>query len=87
MMYGGRPFRGDSDESLPAAPEPAESAEPADTPIHDPVLRHRFLRFLSFGMTVRQAETLAIDKSVDTHDVEQMIDRGCPPDIAFDIAA
>jgi hypothetical protein len=38
-------------------------------------------------MTVRQAETLAIDKSVDTHDVEQMIDRGCPPDIAFDIAA
>ena len=56
----------------------------------DPVSRWRFDSFLEIGFTVPQAEKLATTRGDDGFylypgDVKELLDRGCPPETAFDL--
>ena len=67
---------------------PLVDAEDIDRILHDPVLRWRAEKLAEAGMNPRQARALALDRSVDVHwVVGNLLRRGCPADIAFDIAS
>ncbi len=84
---------------FPYAPQPEreptdpEQVEPDEAPdidvfVADSVLRHRAARFAEMGFNPRQARALALDRRIETHRVEKrLIARGCPVDLAFDIAS
>lgn len=73
----------------------SEAAEPPDNDddeissfINDPVLRHRAAALVREGMNPRQARVLALDRDVDkSWVIDRLLRRGCPPDVAFDIAS
>jgi hypothetical protein len=68
----------------------AEAEEPSDLDriLADPVLTWRCKRLIDNGMALAQARTLALDRTVDVHDVvERLLARGCAPDTAFLIAS
>ena len=69
-------------------PEGDLRGDPIDLVLHDPVLRFRAQQFAGMSFTPRQSRALALDKSVDVHWVRDvLINRGCEPHIAFDIAS
>lgn len=79
----------DPPERKPTEPEQVEAEEhPIDEFLHDPVLRWRAKDLARHGMNPRQARALALDRRVDVHDVvDRLLKKGCPPDVAFDIAS
>lgn len=64
-------------------------SEPTGDPFeYDPVLRWRSNELRRAGMIPAQADSLALDRSVDTHwVVERLLKRGCSGDLAFLIAS
>jgi hypothetical protein len=90
-MYPQNPFHVDPPESYRKETEPEQvEAEPDDIDIliTDKVARHRAERLAAAGLNTFQARALALDRRVDIHFViDRLIGRGCPPDIAFDIAS
>ena len=50
------------------------------------VLRWRTERLVALGYDLREATFLAISQ-IDVHELERLIGRGCPPEIAVRIAA
>lgn len=85
------PFAEDPPERQPTDPEQVEPqtvGDAIDDVLRDPVARHRAASLAAAGLNARQARALALDKRVDKDFViERLLKRGCPPDIAFDIAA
>jgi hypothetical protein len=74
-------------EALAAAEAEAEPSD-LDRILADPVLTWRCKRLIDNGMALAQARTLALDRTVDVHDVvERLLARGCAPDTAFLIAS
>ncbi len=81
-----RPF-GDVPEPDPP-PEPEEQVGDLDDAaiiIGDPLLKHRFERFVGLGFTIPQSRRLALDRAVDTHEAKTLVAKGCPIHLAFDI--
>lgn len=58
----------------------------SNTP-HRPVLAWRRRCLLAAGFDPALAEVLAADREIDLHAVLELIDRGCPPDLAARILA
>ncbi|MGI8920291.1 MAG: hypothetical protein ACR2HD_01255 [Solirubrobacteraceae bacterium] len=56
------------------------------TPI-DTVVRWRVQRLRTAGLGAESAETLAEDPAYDLHALLELVDRGCPPDVAVRILA
>jgi hypothetical protein len=52
-----------------------------------PVLEWRRQRLLALGLPHVAAERLAEDRRVDLHALLDLVDRGCPPDVAVRILA
>lgn len=50
------------------------------------VLRWRTERLVALGYDLREATFLAISQ-IDVHELERLIGKGCPPEIAVRIAA
>lgn len=88
--FGGFPLPQPPSGSSPT-PEPEPTVGDMldiDIIAQDPVLRWRASRFAQEGLNPRQARALALDRTVDKEFViERLLRRGCPPDIAFDIAS
>jgi hypothetical protein len=53
----------------------------------DPVVEWRRGRLLRAGFATDLATLLAVDRDVDLHALLDLIDRGCPPDLAARILA
>lgn len=74
-------------------PEQTPEADPGpgdeiDEIMVDPVLRWRAERLVAAGLNPRQARAIALRRHVDLHFVtDTLLARGCPPDLAFDIAS
>ncbi len=69
-----------------------QTPEEAEDEIHrimgDPELRWRAEQLAKHGMTPHQSRALALDRTVDVHWViSRLINRGCDPAVAFDIAS
>jgi hypothetical protein len=47
----------------------------------------RLCRLLEAGFSQQLAESLAASRAVDLHALLQLVDRGCPPDLAARILA
>lgn len=60
-------------------------ADPTAPP--SPVASWRLGRLLAAGFALGQAAELAEDCGVDLHAVLELVDRGCPPDLAARILA
>lgn len=91
-MYPGNPFGpADQPDRQPTDPEQVEEVpdnDDIDPFLHDPVLRWRAKRLRENGMNPRQARALALDRRVDVSDVvNRMLQKGCDPLVAFDIAS
>ena len=56
-----------------------------DVPIDVAAWRRELLR--EAGFDARLADTLALDARVDLHEALNLIDRGCPPELAARILA
>lgn len=56
-------------------------------PSFDPVVEWRRGRLIAAGFTSDLAAQLAKDCSIDLHSVLELIDRGCPPELAARILA
>jgi hypothetical protein len=52
-----------------------------------PVLEWRRQRLLALGLSQVAAERVAEDRRVDLHALLDLVDRGCPPDVAVRILA
>ena len=48
------------------------------------LIEHRLFQAIRLGFGIDEAETIAAS-SVDLHDLERLIDLGCPHDIALEI--
>lgn len=81
-----QPDQATSDTSTPTGPY---GSEPTGDPFeYDPVLRWRSDELRRAGMIPAQADSLALDRSVDTHwVVDRLLKRGCSGDLAFLIAS
>lgn len=53
----------------------------------DPVLTWRIDRLCEVGCSARLAEALARDRRYDLHALLELVDRGCPPELAARILA
>lgn len=84
--------------AFPFAPKPdrnptdPEQVEPEMTDIEriasDKVLQHRASTLADHGFTPQQARVLALDRTVDIRWViNSLVKKGCPVDVAFDIAS
>ncbi len=85
--FGGPP---PEPERMPTEPEQVEPPDNDDIDpfLHDDVLRWRAAQLRKNGMNPRQARALALDRKVDVHwVVTQLLQRGCDPVFAFDIAS
>jgi hypothetical protein len=79
----------------PNQPPPDPPAEDEEAPLTtleqvmaDPVLQWRAKRLSDNGMTPYQARALAVDRTVDVAwVVKVLLNRGCDPHTAFDIAS
>ncbi len=74
--------------------DPAQTVEQAELDaeiaalLADPVIKWRAKILADNGMNPRQARALALDRRVDARwVVTELLQRGCDPDIAFDIAS
>lgn len=78
-------------ERQPTEPEQVEPLDVEDEVsifMKDKTLRYRAERLARAGLNPRQARALAIDRTVDKDFViDRLLARGCPPDLAFDIAS
>jgi hypothetical protein len=91
MLFGGAPQHPEN----PEAPEPQGALNEAppeatdlDRVLADPVIRWRAAQLVKAGLNTRQARKLALDNRVDLHFVvHRLLERGCDPDVAFDIAS
>jgi hypothetical protein len=55
---------------------------------HEPELREwRRARLIQAGFTPELATRLGWDGRIDVHDLLELVDRGCPPELAARIAA
>jgi hypothetical protein len=53
----------------------------------DPVAEWRRRRLLAAGFTSHLAARLAVQRSIDLHAMLELVDRGCPPELAARILA
>jgi hypothetical protein len=53
----------------------------------DPVAEWRRRRLLAAGFTSDLADSLAEQRSIDLHAMLELVDRGCPPELAVRILA
>jgi hypothetical protein len=53
----------------------------------DPVVLWRASRLRDAGFSPQLADALARDRAYDLHGVLELVDRGCPPDLAARILA
>jgi hypothetical protein len=60
---------------------------PLESPGADPVVLWRASRLREAGFTSQLADTLARDCAYDLHAVLELVDRGCPADLAVRILA
>ena len=60
---------------------------PLESPGTDPVVLWRASRLRDAGFTPQLADTLARDGAYDLHAVLELVDRGCPADLAARILA
>ena len=83
-------------QKQPTDPEQTAEADAAalddelgvDAFLYDKVLVHRATIFAKMGFNFCQSRALALDRRVDTHWVrDRLVNRGCPVDLAFDIAS
>lgn len=72
-------------------PTDADQIEPVDeieAVLADPIVRWRAEQFASMNFTPHQARALALNRRVDIHWVRvNLIEKGCDPMVAFDIAS
>jgi hypothetical protein len=87
MLYGGVPQPERRPENLQEALAPTTVTD-LDRVLADPVLRWRAAQMVKAGLNTSQARKLALDNRVDLHFVvHRLLERGCDPDVAFDIAS
>lgn len=84
-MLGGRPQK--KPEPLPVEPNEIEDDElERKLEMLDPTLARRAKRLLDMDFTLEQVMALVRIPDI-AHDAEALIDKGCSPDVAFDILA
>ena len=66
---------------------PPVERQPLESPGADPVVRWRASRLREAGFNPQLAGTLARDCAYDLHAVLELVDRGCPADLAARILA
>lgn len=89
MLPEGEP-RQEEEPIIPAATSIVPSYPPRelDEILGDKVLQWRCKQFVDAGFNLHQARKLTCDRTVDLHFViHHLVGRGCPIDLAFDIAS
>lgn len=66
---------------------PPVERHPLTAPGTDPVVLWRASRLSDAGFSPELADALAHDRAYDLHAVLELVDRGCPPDLAARILA
>jgi hypothetical protein len=66
---------------------PARKPTTSDAPQIDPVQAWRFERLLAAGLPHELASSVSGDRAYDLHALLELVDRGCPPELATRILA
>jgi hypothetical protein len=66
---------------------PSRKHSTSDAPQVDPVQAWRFERLRAAGLSRSLAGSVSADRAYDLHALLELIDRGCPPELAIRILA
>jgi hypothetical protein len=66
---------------------PSRKPTETDVPLLDPVQAWRFERLRAAGLPRELAASVSADRAYDLHALLELIDRGCPPELATRILA